>query len=74
MSLVLGSDKESTAVQLWYLGSQLLGNAQEWYAHKVEHPARTKWDWTLESAIVALQTHFLHTLMHRQALVEFNAA
>ena len=38
----------------------------------VEHPARSKKDWTLESAIVALQNHFLHTLMHRQALVEFN--
>ena len=55
-------------------GSQLSGNAQEWYACKVEHPARTKQDWTLESAIVALQTHFLPTLMHRQVLVEFNTA
>ena len=72
MSLVLGLDKESTAVQLRYLGSQLLGNSQEWYAHKVEHPARTKQDWTLESAIVALQTHFLHILTYKQALVEFN--
>ena len=44
------------------------------YTSKVEHPARAKRDWTLESAIIALQTHFLHTLMHRQALLEFNAA
>ena len=72
-SLALGSDKESTAVQLQYLGSWLSGNAQEWYARKVEHPARSKRDWTLESAVIALQTHFLHTLMYRQALVEFNA-
>ena len=64
MSLVFGSDKESTTVQMWYLGSQLSGNAQEWYAHKVEHPARARQDWSLESVIVALQTHFLHTLMH----------
>ena len=59
-------------MQLWYLGSWLSGNAQEWYTQKVEHPARAKKDWTLESAIIALQTHFLHTLMHRQALLEFN--
>ena len=39
---------------------------------KVEHPARAKKDWTLESAIIALQTHFLHMLTHRQALLEFN--
>ena len=72
-SLLLGPDKDSTAMQLRYLGSRLLGNAQEWYTRKVEHPARAKRDWTLESAIIALQTHFLHTLMHRQALLEFNA-
>ena len=41
-SLALGSDKESTAVQLRYLGSRLSGNAQEWYARKVEHPARSR--------------------------------
>ena len=50
-----------------------LGNTQEWYTRKVEHPARAKRDWTLESAIIALQTHFLHMLTHRQALLEFNA-
>ena len=50
-----------------------MGNAQEWYTQKVEHPARAKRDWTLESAIIALQTHFLHMLTHRQALLEFNA-
>ena len=60
-------------MQLRYLGSRLSGNAQEWYTCKVEHPARSKKDWTLESAIIASQTHFLHKLMHRQALVEFNA-
>ena len=58
-------------MQLWYLGLQLSGNAQEWYTQKVD-PARAKKDWTLESAIIALQTHFLHTLTHRQALLEFN--
>ena len=30
-SLLLGPDKDSTAMQLRYLGSQLSGNAQEWY-------------------------------------------
>ena len=59
-------------MQLRYLGSRLSGNAQEWYARKVEHPGRARRDWTLESAIIALQTHFLHTLTHRQALLEFN--
>ena len=63
----------STTMQLRYLGSRLSGNAQEWYTRKVKHPARVKRDWTLESAIIALQTHFLHTLAHRQVLLEFNA-
>ena len=72
-SLLLGLDKDSIALKLWYLGSQLSGNAQEWYTRKVKHPARTKKDWTLESAIITLQTHFLHMLTHRQALLEFNA-
>ena len=71
-SLLLGPEKDSTTMQLWYLGLQLSGNAQEWYTRKVEHPARAKKDWTLESAITTLQTHFLHMLMHRQALLEFN--
>ena len=70
---MLGPDKESTTIQLQYLGSRLLGNAQEWYTHKVECPARSKKDWTLESAIIALQNHFLHMLTHRQVLVDFNA-
>ena len=69
---MLGLDKESITIQLWYLGSRLLGNAQEWYTRKVEHPARSKKYWTLESTIIALQNHFLHMLMHRQALVDFN--
>ena len=73
VSLLLGPDKDSTAMQLRYLGSRLSGNAQEWYTRKVEHPARAKRDWTLESAIIALQTHFLHMLTHRQALLVFNA-
>ena len=30
-SLMLGSDKDSTTIQLRYLGSRLSGNAQEWY-------------------------------------------
>ena len=49
-----------------------MGNAQDWYTRKVEHPARSRKDWTLESAIITLQNHFLHMLMHRQVLVEFN--
>ena len=73
VSLLLGQDKDSTTIQLRYLGSRLSGNAQEWYTRKFKHPARAKKDWTLESAIIALQTHFLHMLMHRQALLEFNA-
>ena len=60
-------------MQLRYLGSRLSGNAQEWYTRKDKHPARSKKSWTLESAIITLQTHFLHMLTHRQALVEFNA-
>ena len=55
-------------------GFTTLGQCQEWYTRKVKHPGRAKRDWTLESAIIALQTHFLHMLTHRQALLEFNAA
>ena len=73
VSLLLGKDKDSTTMQLRYLGPRLSGNAQEWYTRKVEHPARAKKDWTLESAIITLQTHFLHMLTHRQVLLEFNA-
>ena len=68
---MLGSDKDSTTLQLQYLGSRLSGNTQEWHTRKVKHPARSKKDWTLESAIITLQNHFLHMLTHRQVLVEF---
>ena len=33
----------------------------------------SKTDWTLESAIITFQNHFLHMITHRQVLVYFNA-
>src|SRR6266481_1147151 len=71
MNLLLGSEVGSTLAQLRYLGTCLRGNALEWYSRNMEHFARVKCDWTLESALVGLQEHFLHTLTHRHASTNY---
>ena len=67
MNLLLGSDRASTLTQVRYLGNCLKGNAQEWYVHNIEHHDRAVREWTLESALIEMQKHFLHSLMHRYA-------
>src|SRR6266481_6993803 len=37
----------------------------------MEHFSCVKCDWTLESALVRLQEHFLHTLMHQHASTNY---
>src|SRR6266481_1682063 len=71
MNLLLGSETGSTLAQLMYLGTCLQGNALEWYSRNVEHFSRMKRDWTLESALVRLQEHFLHMLTHRHASTNY---
>ena len=53
--------------QVRYLGNCLKGDAQEWYVRNVEHHDRVVHEWTLESALIEMQKHFLHSLMHRYA-------
>src|SRR6266481_2173350 len=65
MNLLLGSETSSTLAQLRYLSTCLRGDALEWYSCNVEHFSCMKHDWTLKSALVGLQEHFLHTLMHQ---------
>ena len=71
MNLLLGSESGSTLAQLRYLGTCLRGNALEWYSHNVEHFSCVKCDWMLKSALVRLQEHFLHMLMHRHTSTSY---
>src|SRR6266481_8877459 len=71
MNLLLGSEIGSTLAQLRYLSTCLQGNALEWYSHNVEHFSHLKHDWTLESALVRLQEHFLHMLTHQHASTSY---
>ena len=54
------------------MGTQLKGNASEWFTRNVECPDRPIRDWSLESVIEGLQKRFLNSLMHRQASNKFN--
>ena len=54
------------------MGTQLKGNASEWFTRNVEHPDRPIRDWSLESVIKGLQERFLNSLTHRQALNKFD--
>ena len=67
LDLLLGSDCASTLTQVRYLGNCLKGDAQEWYVRNVEHHNRVVRKWTLESALIEMQKHFLHSLTHRYA-------
>ena len=67
LNLLLGSDCMSTLTQVRYLGNCLKGNAQEWYVRNVKHHDRVVREWTLESALIEMQKHFLHSLTHRYA-------
>ena len=65
LNLSLDSDRASTLTQVRYLGNCLKGDAQEWYVRNIEHHNRVVHEWTLESALLEMQKHFLHSLMHR---------
>ena len=54
------------------MGTQLKGNASEWFTRNVERPNRPIRDWSLESVIKGLQKRFLNSLMHRQASNKFD--
>ena len=71
MNQLLGSDAESTLMQLKCLGNCLQGNAQEWYVRNIESWDRTVQTWTLESTLEGLQKQFLHALTHRQASISY---
>ena len=61
-----------TKTQVQVLGTQLKGNANEWFTRNIEHPDRPIRDWSLESVIEGLQMQFLNSLMHRQTSNKFN--
>ena len=61
----------STLTQVRYLGNCLKGDAQQWYVRKVEHHDRVVCEWTLESALIEMQKHFLHSLTHRYASMTY---
>ena len=53
------------------MGNCLKGDAQEWYVRNIEHHDRVVCEWTLESALIEMQKHFLHSLTHRYALTTY---
>ena len=61
-----------TKTQVQFLGTQLKGNASEWFMRNIECPNRPIRDWSLESVIEGLQKRFLNLLMHRQASNKFD--
>ena len=65
LNLLLGLDRVSTLMQVRYLGNCLKSDAQEWYVWNIEHHNRVVREWTLESALIEMQKHFLHSLTHR---------
>ena len=61
-----------TDTQVQFLGTQLKGNASEWFTRNVECPDRSIRDWSLESVIKGLQKWFLNSLTHRQVSNKFD--
>ena len=59
-------------MQVGYLGTHLMGEAQEWFYHNVEQFDQQVPDWTLETVIQGLQKQFLHTLTHHHASNKFD--
>ena len=74
MNQLLGSDPETTLIQLRYLGTCLMGNAQEWYIRNIVSWDHTTQLWTLESVLEGMQKYFLHALTHRQASISYETA
>ena len=61
-----------TETQVQFLGTQLKGNASEWFTRNIEHPNRPIRYWSLESVIEGLQKQFLNLLTHSQASNKFD--
>ena len=70
MSVPLTPD--TMMLQVKYMGTCLVDDAQEWYIRNVEHHGHMVREWMLESLLRAMQKQFLHTLTHRQASVKFD--
>ena len=73
LNLLRGSDRASTLMQVRYLGNCLKGDAQEWYVWNIKHHNRVVCKWTLESALIEMQKHFLHLLTHRYTSMTYEA-
>ena len=67
-------DTESAYVQVGYLGMRLNGGTLEWYSRNIEHYDRDTPEWTLESALIGFQDHFLHSLTRCHASMCFETA
>ena len=61
-----------TDSQVQFLGTQLKGNASDWFTRNIECPDRPIRYLSLESVIKELQKQFLNLLMHRQASNKFD--
>ena len=72
LSMSMPLTPDTTMLQVKYVGTCLVDDAQEWYINNVEHHGCTVREWTLESLLQAMQKQFLHTLTHRQASVKFD--
>ena len=70
MNCLLG--ETSIDMQVDYLGTHLIGEAQEWFYRNVEWVDRQVHDWTLETVVQGLQRRFLHTLTHHHASNKFD--
>jgi len=73
LNLLLGSDRASVLTQVRYIGTCLRGNAQEWYIRHVESHDRLVCEWTLESTLIEMQQHFLHSLTRRYASTRYES-
>ena len=65
------TDQASTLTQVRYLGNCLKGDTWEWYIQNIEHHNRVIHEWTLESALIEMQKHILHSLTHRYASMTY---
>ena len=70
MNCLLG--ETSIEMQVNYLGTCLIGEAQEWFYRNVERFDHQVHKWTLETVAQGLQKIFLHTLTHHHTSNKFD--
>jgi hypothetical protein len=70
MNYLLGPT--SIDFQVSYMGTCLIGEAQEWFHQNVEHFDCHVRDWTLETVVQGLQKRFLRTLTYNHTLNKFD--